>query len=130
MNKKKLIVSLVLSVVLASVYFIIKKPDCFESVSSFFGLISDSFLIPAVLLGGIGAISWIASKGLFDILSYGTKNFLGHFIKPIEKKLPCSFYDYKMNKEKKGRTWFQEIAVVGLFSLIISIISLIIYLTI
>ena len=81
------------------------------------------FTIPGILLSGVGGISWAGKFGTFDMLSHGSRSFLGNFIKPLAEDLPRTFYDYKKQKDentddvlkgvsftvKKGKT----IALVG-----------------
>lgn len=76
-------------------------------------LLSDCFTLPGALLMCCAAIGWIASFGLFDMLFYGTQTFLAYFIKPIAEKRPPNFYEYKKQKEEKGRGWSVETLIVG-----------------
>ena len=67
--------------------------------------LSNCFAIPGIFLGGVGLIGWAAKFGTFDMLSYGTKSFLGMFIRSIGDDLPKTFYDYRIAKDDKGRRW-------------------------
>lgn len=88
-------------------------------------ILSDCFLFPGVLFGGLGALSWIAAKGTFDMLGYGFAFFLGPIFNP--KKKMESFYEYKMRKEEAGEKWLPQMFVVGLFYLLVSIIFMFVF---
>ena len=75
--------------------------------------LANVFTIPGLALMGGAAIGWIASLGTFDIFVYGTGSALGTFIKPIAEKLPKTYYDYKQEKDSKGRRWSVESLIVG-----------------
>ena len=89
-----------------------------------FGILSNCFLFPAVLIGGIGALSWIANEGTFDMLSYGFGIFL-QFLHPWIKWE--SFYEYKMRKQENQKGWLKHYLVIGLVCFIASVICLILY---
>ena len=84
--------------------------------------LANCFTIPGVLLAGVGAISWAASFGTFDMMGYGTKAFLGMFIKSIGDDLPKSFYDYRKAKNDKGRKWLLETFLVGVVFLALGMV--------
>ena len=71
---------------------------------------------------GIGLISWAGKLGTFDMLGYGSRLFVGHFSKTFSEKTPKTFYDYKVRKDEKGRTWLKECTAVGAVCIIISLI--------
>ncbi len=128
-NKKKAYaVCSGIALVLALIYAVVKQIFVFETAKELFRGLSDSFLLPAVLLAGVGGLGWIGSQGFFDIISYGTRSFLGVFIKPISADLPKNFYDYREQKNEKGRKWSWEAVAVGLLSLAVSVVFLILYL--
>ena len=93
--------------------------------------ICNCFTVPGIILSGIGAISWAGKFGTFDMLAYGSRSFFGIFIKPLANDLPRTFYDYKVQKDEKGRKWNFEILITGLaflaVGIILMILSLIIY---
>ena len=80
------------------------------------------FTIPGVVLSGVGAISWAGKFGTFDMLSFGTRSFFGIFIKPLARDLPRDFYEYKKQKDEKGRHWSIEVLLVGAAFLTVGII--------
>lgn len=87
-------------------------------------ILSDSFLMPAALLGGIGALSWIASHGTFDMLGFAFSSLKSLMLHPKQKQE--SFYEYKLRKEEKTG-WLAPMFVVGMMCLFFSVICLGIY---
>ncbi len=85
--------------------------------------LSNAFIMPGVLLAGVGAISWTGSLGTYDMLGYGMQTFFSLWRRGKHAK---SFYDYRQAKEEKGRTWFPEMLIVGLAYILLSIIALVI----
>ena len=99
-----------------------------ETTKDVFGSISNGFFITGGLFTGIGALSYIGSKGTYDSLSYGVSKIgVHHLIPGMPKDIPESFYDYKMAKEEKGRIWFPNLFFTGLIGILISVIFLVIY---
>ena len=93
--------------------------------------LANCFTIPGVLLAGVGAISWAGKFGTFDMLGYGTKSFFGIFIRPLADDLPSNFYDYRKQKDEKGRVWLLELFLTGVICLVIAglitAVSMIVY---
>lgn len=88
-------------------------------------ILSDSFLMPATLLGGIGALGWIASHGTFDMLGFAFSSLKSLMLHPKQKQE--SFLEYKLRKEEKAG-WPKEMFVTGMVCLLASVICLCIYL--
>ena len=88
-------------------------------------ILSDSFLMPATLLGGIGALGWIASHGTFDMLGFAFSSLKSLMLHPKQKQE--SFLEYKLRKEEKTG-WPKEMFVTGMVCLLASVICLCIYL--
>lgn len=100
-----------------------------ESLKDIIGVLSDIFLIPAMFFAGFGALSFAASEGAYDMLSYAVSNFSLHHIIPgvRQKEKYESFYEYKKAKEQKGKPWLSHVFFVGLAGLAISLILVGIY---
>ena len=126
-KKNAYVVPVIIAVFLAFVCAFVKNLFVFTTLKNLFGVLSDCFMLPGVLLAGVGALGWIASLGFFDIMSYGTRSFLGTFIKPLAEDLPHTFYEYRVQKDEKGRKWSKETVIVGLISLAISVLLLIVW---
>lgn len=88
-------------------------------------VLSDSFLFPGVFLGGIGALSYIASKGTFDMLNYGVTSFLALLFHP-QKSRP-GFYEYVMEKSEKRKSILLPEFIIGMICMIGCVICTIIY---
>jgi len=131
-EKKKLIIRYVktaLSLLLVfTVCLVIENPFEAEDAKGVIWALCDSFTVPGVLFAGIGALSYFAYLGAFDGIGYAFTNFGLHnlWVTKQPKKYK-SFYDYKVAKDEKGRTWWPHILIVGLTSLAISLILLIVY---
>jgi len=90
--------------------------------------ISNGFFIAGGLFAGVGALSYIGSKGTYDTLSYGiSKIGIHHLIPGISKEVPESFYEYKTAKDEKGRIWFPNLLYVGLAGILLSMIFAVMY---
>ena len=74
----------------------------------------------AVLIGSIGALTWISTTGLFDIFSYGFSAAVRMFIPFGRKKDIMPFYDYKTYRAEKRQPALFELLVVGIFYLLVS----------
>ncbi len=66
--------------------------------------LSDGFFVAGIMVGGVGALLWIATTGFFDMLSYGFSSLLVLFTplrKPEEHR---GFYEYKARRdERRGK---------------------------
>lgn len=91
----------------------------------FWGTLSDCFLFPAVLLGGIGALSWIAEMGNFAMLSYGFYFVFQTLIHPLTARE--SYYDYRKHREKEPGTWLKHWLIIGLICFAASALSLLLW---
>ena len=96
------------------------------SLKEIYGCLSDCFLFPAVLLGGFGALSWIAGEGAFDMMSYGVKFLFDSMLHPKDKQE--SFYEYKMRKQDERKPWLKHWLIIGLICFVLSILFLLLYL--
>lgn len=64
-------------------------------------ILSDGFLLPGVLILGVGILIMVSNGGVFDIFTYSLKKM--RITKLHGDKKPTafkSFYDYRMSKEK------------------------------
>ena len=90
--------------------------------------LSDCFLIPGAVFGGVGSLCWIAAKGNFDMLGYGAKLCLDWLLHPTQKRYE-SFYEYKVRQEEKNPTgaWPWRTFVVGIVCIAFSVIFAILF---
>ena len=100
-----------------------------ESLKQAAGILSDSFLIPGIILAGSGGLGFIASKGTFDVFSYMFSRFSLHSIFPSHTthERNETLYDYKCRKEKNGRNWSPATLYAGLLALGLSFLFLGLY---
>ena len=89
--------------------------------------LSDCFLIPGAVLGGIAALCWVAVKGNFDMLGYGAKTFIDWMIHPRKKQE--SYFEYKMRQEEKNPTgaWPWRMLIVGLVCIALSMVFAVLF---
>ena len=90
-----------------------------------FHILSDSFLLPAVLLGGFGALGYVASQGFFDLFRYAGHIIWSGFRHPKERF--SSYYDYKNHLASERKTWLPDMLLVGLVFFALSVVCYIIY---
>lgn len=85
---------------------------------------SDACLMPGVVLTVVGILSWVASKGFFDLAGYATYSLFGFFIPQQHHKegKSLSLYEYKVKRDEKGRYWLPQVLLPGLLFLAASIV--------
>lgn len=128
MKKKTLIryaVFLILGVLIAVCNFSGQGLFTEENPAEKMGILSDCFLFPAILFGGIGALSWIAAQGNFDMLSFGFSHFIMGIVRPRRRQE--SFYEYKMRKEEKQSGWAKEMFFSGMTCFVVCLLFLAFY---
>ena len=86
---------------------------------SFFGILSDCFVVPGGILLGIGLLSFTASEGFFDMLTYSAYSL----IKPGEYE---DFFEYKCRRSEKCIR-YKGTVLIGLCFFAIGAIFLAIY---
>ena len=101
-----------------------------DQVAKVITAFANCFTVPGLFLVGVAAIGWIASFGTFDMLAYGTRTLFATFIKPMAEKLPKTYYDYRAEKNEKGRSWSVETLIVGCAFFAVGMIFVIISLVI
>ena len=107
----------------------LENPFAAENAKELVGNLSDCFTVPGIVFLGIGGLTWVAHMGGFDSFGYIFSNFSLHNLWTTKaKKKYQSFYDYKQEKEEKGRPWLSHFAVLGAASLAVGILLLIVYL--
>ena len=78
--------------------------DMAQTLSMNARFLSDGCFVVGLLMTGIGLMTWVATTGFFDMVSYGVKYGVRAFVglfggnrKPEDK----TFYDYKMEQDEK-----------------------------
>ena len=88
---------------------------------------SDGCFVSAILIGGVGALTWISTTGFFDIFGYGFSSVITLFTPFRKPENQMSFPDYKTYRaEKRGPVRF-ELLAVGAFFLLLSVVLLAAY---
>ena len=98
-----------------------------ETAGETMSVLSNSFTVPGVVLCGIALLGWIGTFGQFDMLSYGSRKFFGHFIHSLSDELPDHFYEYREQRNEQGRDWDKHPLWVGLACLACAALSLVLY---
>lgn len=89
--------------------------------------LSDGFFVAAVMLIGVGALTWVSSTGFFDMFSYAFKSLLLLFSSLKGPKEHPTYFDFKTARaEKRAKAQF-FILFVGLGYLAASLICLAVY---
>lgn len=91
--------------------------------------LSDGCFVAGVLLAGISGLSWVSSRGGYDIFGFGISTLKSHFNHSKDFRAE-SFYDYKVRKDKERKAWLIEALVVGAVFIALAIVFLIVYLVI
>lgn len=108
--------------------FIYEKPFEQEGAKEIIGAISDCISVPGALVSCIATLSYFAKLGAYDGLTYTFSNFSLHSIIPgHHKDKHKTLYEYKQEKDEKGRKWLPQALQVGLVTLGIGVILLIVY---
>ena len=94
-------------------------------LATIYHILSDSFFVSGVLLGGLGLLVFVSNEGVFDILVFGTKQFFGFFRKDKEQKY-ADFYEYKEAKAQR-KLKFGSILVCGAFFILLAVVMLLLY---
>lgn len=130
-NSKKNIRSWISNITIAILFFVSTASllELFEvnSTQVIMRKLSDCFLVPGSVLGGIAGLCWIAAKGNFDMLSYGVSLFIGGMLHPTQKKE--SYLEYKMRQEEKNPTgaWPWRMLIVGLVCIALSMVFAVLF---
>ena len=83
-----------------------------------FGILSDAFFVPGVLLLGVGGLIFVSNEGIFDGFTYGIISFIDIFRKDKQNKYR-TFFDYRQSKGERD-TSFGFMLVCGLAFIAIS----------
>lgn len=87
--------------------------------------LSDGFFVVAVMLISAGLLAFVASDGLFDMVSFGVKKVLS-LVHRDESRLSGTFYEYKLMKQgKRGGHGF--LLVTGAVFLAVAAACLLLY---
>lgn len=119
----KYLITLAVGFALSFVVMYSKGLFAMTDPATIFHILSDSFIVSGVLLGGLGLLVFVSNEGVFDILIFGTKQFFGFFRKVKTQKF-ADFYEYKEARAQK-KLKFGSILVCGVFFVLLSVIMLV-----
>lgn len=96
-----------------------------SGIKEVFERLSNVFFVAGLLYAGVGGLSWVGAMGGFDSIAYIFKNFALHSLIPTKQpKKYKSYYDYKAEKDEKGRRWLPHFLILGGGMIIVSVILL------
>lgn len=84
--------------------------------------LSDGFCVAGVMFTSFGALMWISTTGVLDIIGYGFKSVLYLFTPMQKDKDEGGFYEYKLQKQAKRRGVPFEYLWLGVIMVIVSLI--------
>ena len=99
-----------------------------KNAAAVFRILADSFTVPGAVYAGLGGLSFFASKGAYDSFAYIFNNFALHNLFPLKyPKKYISLYEYKQDKNEKGRTWWPHLLWLGCGALAFSLLCTILF---
>ena len=99
-----------------------------ESLSDRWHILCDALFVPGALLVSFGLLLFAAGGGVFDMLKFGvTKAYSVIMTKKKRESLPRTFFDYKMEREAKGKVKTGYLLVVGAVFLLLAALALLMY---
>lgn len=84
--------------------------------------LSDAFIVTGMMYVGFGALMWISTTGVLDIIGYGFKSVLYLFTPMQKEKDEGGFYEYKLQKQAKRKSVPFEYFWIGIALVITSMI--------
>lgn len=92
---------------------------------------SDALFVPGVLLVCLGALVFVASNGVFDMLSFGIKKVAGLVrSEKFRAQQPRTYYDYVKLQGEKPRSSYGHLLKVGGGFLLIAMMLVLLYETV
>lgn len=129
---KRTIISYSVTFVLAAAVtlMILFYKDAFqiESLRTLYGVLSDAFFVPGVILMGFGIMVHIAEGGFLDGISYSLRRAALSFIPGGRIKKEETYREYKERKnDTRKKTEVISMYVVGGAFILVSIVFIILY---
>lgn len=127
-NKKKKIIKLAVSIgtalIAAVIVFVwrLNNPPFDMEKMPVMQALSDGFFAVGIVLVGFGALMWVSTTGVLDIITYGFKSLI-YLFTPFQKERGTGgFYEYKLEKKAKRKAVPFESLWIGLGMLVLSFI--------
>ena len=121
-----LIIYGVMGILIAVIYYINNIPTD-KTPTDYFKVLSDSCLIPGVIILCIYILTLVSKEGIFDGLSYSFKYVFNKFIPSRKMQEKESYYDYKKEKAEKRKNSYIEGLIVSIIFICLSIIFYLFY---
>lgn len=84
--------------------------------------VSDGFCVAGMMFTGFGALMWISTTGVLDIIGYGFKSLLYLFTPMQKDRDEGGFYEYKLQKKEKRKGVPFEYLWLGIGMVVVSFI--------
>ena len=124
-NRKVYIITTIVASLMVVLFGYIMKVWNFSTTKELFAKLSDTFLIPGILLLAYGIIRFASNHGFFDGFGYSKDLFKRLYSRDILEKKE-DYYEYKERKALKQHECKPYILIGG-FLLVLSIICIIVY---
>lgn len=118
----KYVVTSVVGLLMAYSVFSYKNLFGVSNASDIVMILSDGFLLPAVVIGGLGILFLASNGGMFDIFIYSAGLLKETFKRKANRdpSFPKTYFDFKQQREEKLDV--AHFLVVGSSFLLLSII--------
>lgn len=119
-KNKDFVITMIVGAVIALIVSLVRNVFGVASSVEFVSILSDSFFVSAVLLGGFGLLMLIANEGNFDTLAYGFKIIRCMFTRNSEeRKVEKNLFEYRMAKNPDRKSC-RPLIVSGILYLLLS----------
>ncbi len=129
MNNRYMKYIVTIGIGLLMAYAVFSYKNLFEAsdVSNIVIILSDGFLVPAVVLGGLGVLFFVSNGGMFDIFIYAGGLLSETFKRKVDRdpSFPRTYFDFKQQREKKIAV--THFLVIGSTFLLLSLVFNIIF---
>jgi hypothetical protein len=104
--------------------------DLFQQteLKTIYRYLSDGFIVPGILICGLGLLTVASDGGTFDMLGYSVSLFFLMFKRDIskEKREVKDFYEYRKLRHEKKHS-FLYLIIIGAFYIVLSLIFFLLY---
>lgn len=119
------IISVAVLLALTVGFMFIEKVFAASGAKDALDRLSNAFFVAGLIYAAAGGFSFVAAMGGFDSFTYIFSNFALHSLIPTKQpKKYKNYYDYKTEKDEKGRHWLPHLLILGGGMIIVSVILL------
>ncbi|WIV11697.1 DUF3899 domain-containing protein [Proteiniborus sp. MB09-C3] len=99
----KYIITFTVGIIMAYAVFSYKNIFGASDTSYIVRILSDGFLVPAVIIGGIGILLLVSNGGMFDIFIYSSRLIRETFKRKENRdtNFPKTYFDFKQQRDKE-----------------------------